>query len=119
MLHGLHSTDAATTVRVEAELRRRGVTGPLVDLARRAADPDPRVRRELAESLPELPGIDARPWLLEMSYDDDPKVRATAVTWMATSGDLELLRRVRQVSLDDPDDYTRSQAEKALPDRRK
>ena len=40
-------------------------------LARRATDPDPKVRRELAESLPSLPGIDAKPWLLELSYDEN------------------------------------------------
>ncbi|HEV3416613.1 MAG TPA: HEAT repeat domain-containing protein [Pirellulales bacterium] len=97
-----------------AELQRRGLTGPLAELAHRAADPNPAVRQQLAESLPQLPGVDARPWLLELSYDDDPNVRATAVTLMATSGDLELLKRVQQISLDDPDDHTRAQAEKAL-----
>ncbi len=119
VLRELRSTDPDSVAKAEAELHRRGVTGPLMDLARRAADPDPQVRRELAEALPDLPGVDARPWLLEMSYDEDPKVRAAAVTLMATSGDLELLRRVRQVSLDDPDDYTRSQAQKALPRQRR
>ena len=75
-----------------------------------------RVQEDLAS---DLPGVDARPWLLELSYDENPKVRAAAVTLMATSGDLEMLRRVRQVSLDDPDDYTRAQAEKALPKQRR
>ena len=93
--------------------------GPLIELARRAGDPDPAVRRQFAESLPTLDGVDARPWLLELSYDDDPQVRAAAVTLMATSGDLELLKRVRQVSLDDPDDHTRAQAEKALPNSKR
>jgi hypothetical protein len=97
------------------ELDRRGVKGPLVEVARRAADPNPTVRLQLAESLPTLNGVDARPWLLELSYDDDAAVRAAAVTLMATSGDLDLLKRVQQVSLDDPDDHTRAQAEKALP----
>jgi hypothetical protein len=81
----------------------------------RLADRDPAVRLELTESLPTLPGIDARNWLLELSYDEDPQVRAAAVTLMATSGDIELLKRVHQVALDDPDDHTRAQAEKALP----
>jgi HEAT repeat protein len=119
VLRELRSGDPDSTAKAERELRRRGVTGRLLELARRAADPDPRVRQELAETLPELAGIDARPWLMELSYDENPKVRAAAVTLMATSGDLELLRRVRQVSLDDPDDYTRAQAEKALPKPRR
>ncbi len=44
-------------------------------------------------------------------------MRVTAVTLMATSGDLELLKRVEQISRDDPDDHTRAQAAKALPPR--
>jgi len=92
---------------------------PLVELARRAADPNPAVRLELAESLPTFSGVDARPWLLELSYDDDPRVRTAAVTLMATSGDIDLLKRVQQVSLDDPDDHTRAQAEKALPKQKR
>jgi hypothetical protein len=119
VLRELRSADYDSVAKAERELRRRGVTGRLLELARRAADPDPHVRQGLAETLPDLPGVDARPWLLELSYDENPKVRAAAVTLMATSGDLELLRRVRQVSLDDPDDYTRAQAEKALPKQRR
>ena len=119
VLRRLQAEDRKTTAAAEAELERRGITGPLLDLARRAADPDPEVRRQLAESLPTLPGVDARPWLLELSYDDDPEVRTTAVTLMATSGDMELLKRVQQVSLEDPDDHTRAQAAKALPRQRR
>jgi hypothetical protein len=115
----LDSADPQVAANARGELNRRGVTGPLIDLARRAADPNPTVRLELAESLPTLNGVDARPWLLELSYDDDPKVRTAAVTLMATSGDLDLLKRVQQVSLDDPDDHTRAQAEKALPKQKR
>ena len=115
LMQALDSADPQITANARGELKRRGITGPLAELARRAADPNPAVRLELAESLPTFSGVDARPWLLELSYDDDPRVRAAAVTLMATSGDLDLLKRVQQVSLDDPDDHTRAQAEKALP----
>ncbi|HKD36830.1 MAG TPA: HEAT repeat domain-containing protein, partial [Pirellulales bacterium] len=115
----LDAGDAQITAAAQAELERRGVSGPLVELARRLADHDPAVRLQLAESLPTLAGVDARPWLLELSYDEDPQVRAAAVTLMATSGDIELLKRVQQVALDDPDDHTRAQAEKALPRAKK
>jgi HEAT repeat protein len=99
------------------ELERRGLSSPLVDVGRRATDPDPKVRRQLAEALPSLPGVDARPWLLQLSYDENAQVRATAVTLMATSGDLEMVKRLEQISRDDPDDYTRGQAAKALAPR--
>jgi hypothetical protein len=111
-LDAADSHDAAAAL---AELQRRGITGPLVEIARRLADRDPAVRLKLTESLPTLAGVDARAWLLELSYDEDSQVRAAAVTLMATSGDIDLLKRVQQVALEDPDDHTRAQAEKALP----
>ena len=104
----MHSSEPRLATAAVDELERRGVTGPLVELARRAGDPNPSVRRQFAESLPTLDGVDARPWLLELSYDEDAEVRAAAVTLMATSGDFELLKRVQQVSLDDPDDHIRA-----------
>jgi hypothetical protein len=113
----LRAPDPTLAAAAKEELQRRGIVGPLVYLARLAGDADPAVRRALVESLPTLSGVDARPWLIELSYDDDPRVRAAAVTLMATSGDLELLKRVKQVALEDPDDQTRGQAAKALPDK--
>ena len=113
----LHVSDPQVVLAAREELERRGISGPLVDLARRATDPDPKVRRQLAESLPRLPGVDAKPWLLELSYDENAQVRATAVTLMATSGDLEMVHRLEQISRDDPDDYTRAQAAKGLAPR--
>jgi len=119
VMRRLHVSDPQVVQAARVELGRRGIKGSLVDLARRATDPDPTVRRQLAESLPSLPGIDARPWLVELSYDENAQVRATAVTLMATSGDLELVHRLEQISRDDPDDYTRAQAAKALAPRQR
>jgi HEAT repeat protein len=114
VMRRLHVSDPQVVLAARVELERRGISGPLVDLARRATDPDPNVRKQFAESLPSMPGIDAKPWLLELSYDENSQVRATAVGLMATSGDLELIRRLEQISRDDPDDYIRAQAAKGV-----
>jgi hypothetical protein len=115
LMRCLDASDPSLTAGAQKELQRRGIAGPLADFARLAGATDPEIRRAFVESLPRLSGVDARPWLLELSYDDDPRVRTAAVTLMATSGDIELLKRVQQVALEDPDDHARSQAEKALP----
>ena len=117
VMRRLHVSDPQVVQAARLELERRGIKGSLVDLARRATDPDPKVRRELAEALPSIPGVDAKPWLVELSYDENAQVRATAVTLMATSGDLEMVQRLEQIARDDPDDYTRAQAAKALAPR--
>lgn len=114
VMRRLHGSDPQIVLAARVELERRGISGRQLELARQATDPDPKVRRALAESLPSLPGVDAKHWLVQLSYDDDPQVRATAVTLMATSGDLELVGRLEQISRDDPDDYVRAQANKAV-----
>lgn len=119
VMRSLHDPDPQIVLAARVELARRGITGALVDVARQATDPDPNVRRQFAESLPSLPGVDAKPWLMQLSYDDDPQVRATAVTLMATSGDLEMTHRLEQIAQDDPDDYVRAQAGKAVAPRRR
>jgi hypothetical protein len=115
LMRCLDASDPSLTAGAREELQRRGIAGPLADFARLAGAADPEIRHAFVESLPRLSGVDARPWLLELSYDDDARVRTAAVTLMATSGDMELLKRVQQVALEDPDDRTRAQAEKALP----
>jgi hypothetical protein len=119
VMRRLHVSDPQVVQAARVELERRGIKGSLVDLARRATDPDPKVRRRLAEALPSIPGVDAKPWLVELSYDVNAQVRATAVTLMATSGDLDLVHRLEQIARDDPDDYTRAQAAKALAPRQR
>ena len=116
VMRQLHVNDPRVVAAARVELEQRGVTGSLVEVARLATDPDPQVRKSLAESLPSLAGVDAKPWLLELSYDDDPQVRATAVTLMATSGDLELLKRWSKSRARTPT-TTPAQAAKALPPR--
>ncbi len=69
----LRGPDPTLAAAAQEELQRRGIVGPLVYLARLAGDADPAVRREFVESLPTISGVDARPWLLELSYDDDPR----------------------------------------------
>ncbi len=114
VMRRLHHADPQIVLAARVELQRRGISGELVDLARRATDPDPKMRQQFAEALPSMSGIDAKPWLIQLSNDDNPQVRASAVTLMATSGDMEMQRRLEQISRDDPDDYVRAQAGKAV-----
>lgn len=86
--------------------------GLIAAISRRLADPDPAVRKELAEALPSLSGVDAVPWLLQLARDKDPEVRLTAITLLATTGDPALLARLRAQALEDSDPRIRTQAER-------
>jgi hypothetical protein len=86
------------------ELYRRGFQTKHLRLAELLADPDPNVRLELVHSLPQMSGIDSRPWLLWLSRDESPAVRKAAIAVIATSSDAALLQRVRELEREETDD---------------
>ncbi len=75
-----------------------------IEVAKRARHPDPAVRRALAHTLPDVAGMDAAPWLLELSRDPDSDVRLEAMTLLATTGDPALVDTVRKLAAADADE---------------
>jgi hypothetical protein len=103
--------DPAAAAQVGAELRRRGFTEVHLELTRGLFDPNPAVRKALARALPRLQSVDAAPWLLHLSHDEDAEVRLTAVTLIGTTGDPNLLEQVEAAARQDSDPRVRDQAE--------
>lgn len=98
------------------ELRKRGWPEREVVLALHLAGDDAGERRRWAESLPRISGLDAKPWLLWLSEDDDPEVRLVALTLMATTRDPEMLAVVARMGRDDADGRVRQQAARLFGD---
>lgn len=86
------------------DLQERGFSTLEVNLARQLAHADPAVRKKLARVLPDTVGVDAAPWLLELSRDADADVRLEAMTLLATTGDPALLDALRKLVTADPDE---------------
>ncbi len=97
----LNSADDGQCSQIQAELMRRGFTPVDLALARRLADANIQRRKELANFLPSLPGVDAKPWLMWLSRDESLEVRLAAATVMATSEDPEMLAWVRELASSD------------------
>ena len=74
----LHHGDYGVRYTPERELDRRGYAREHLAIAKQLVHPDPRERQQLAEQLPRMTDIDPRPWLLQLSEDDDARVRRTA-----------------------------------------
>lgn len=74
-----------------------------LELARQLVDPDPVVRKQLAQAVPRLQSIDAAPWLMWLCHDSDADVRMAAITLLATTGDTALLERVEAIARQDSD----------------
>jgi hypothetical protein len=113
-MHALHSGDLELRARAEEELTRQGFEALQLELARQLTDPNPRVRRELAESLPAMPGIDAHVWLVWLSRDEHADVRLAAMSVMATTADPNVIRRIEQMARTDVDPRVQRQGEKLL-----
>lgn len=103
MMRKLRSSDPLQAQRAINELARRGFRTIHFRLAERLVDPDPAVRRELVEGLPQLTGIDSRPWLVWLSADSDAAVRTAAITIIATSNDPALLQHLREAEKTETD----------------
>lgn len=108
LIHRLTGSSRREVTAVERELRRRGFEELELKMARRLADPDPRQRHELCENLSRLPTAPG-PWLFWLSYDPDSAVRRLAVTFMATSQDPRLHRRLREMQSSETDAKVRGQ----------
>ncbi len=118
LMRRLHDDDQAAAGAARGELARRGFGARELELARRLTDPRPEVRRELAEVLAGLAGVDAVVWLRWLSRDQDADVRLAAVTVMATTGDPALLREIEEIARQDPHPRVREAAVR-LADRRR
>jgi hypothetical protein len=103
LMRGLQAVESPAVAEARAELIRRGFSEVHLELARRLFDPDPEVRKQLIRMLPELHSIDAMPWLLRLTQDEDGEVRLAALTLLATTGDPTMLSRVQEIARQDRD----------------
>jgi hypothetical protein len=118
LMRQLNSTDATIVAQARTELLQRGLTDFHLKFGRKLFDPDPAVRREVAQMLPGLPGLDVAPWLLYLCRDDDAEVRLTAVSLIVTTGNPALLERAEAIARGDEDPRIQNQGEQIAQSRR-
>jgi hypothetical protein len=97
-----------------AELVARRFSARQIEVGKHLLSPDPAERLQWAEALPGIRGIDARYWLLRLSHDTNIQVRRAAIGLLATDRDPEVVRRLRQITVDETDPDLRDQAARAL-----
>lgn len=117
LMQRLHAGDSHAVESARAELARRGFAEAHIELAFRLTDPDPEVRQAWARRLPGMKGVDAHGWLLWLGRDEDPDVRLTALTLLATTGDRATLEQVSRLAQQDSDPRIRLQAEQIIAAR--
>ena len=115
----LHNVQPDLAQAAESELVRRGMNGVELALARRLTDADPKVRLALVDTLPRVPGLNPKPWLFWLSEDRVADVRRAALTMMAASNDVDLIRRVEELARRDPDPRIAELADRLLESRQR
>lgn len=101
------------------ELYNRGFQTKHFRLAELLVDPDVGVRLQLVQSLPQMAGIDSRPWLLWLSRDRDPAVRKAALAVIATSSDPTLQKRVYELEQEETDEEVLQTVRQILSSRQR
>lgn len=114
----LNDADPQTAKAASTELARRGCSARLREVGKHLTSTNAAERRVWVESLPGLAGIDAKPWLLLLSRDEDADVRLAAIKLMATSQDPDMKHRVIEAARTDADGEVRAVAARASELRR-
>jgi len=113
VMRRLHAADAQAVADARARLTRWGFSPVQREVAKRMFHPDTAVRKQLAQALPGIAGVDAAPWLIQLAGDEDAEVRLAAITLLLTTSDPALVQRARRLAEADPDPRIREQAERA------
>ena len=95
VMRKLHELRANLSEAAEKELRRRGYRTVDLPICQALTNPDPAIRLKLAEALPSLHSVNPRPWLLQLSQDENADVRQAAESILRTSGHPAMRRQLR------------------------
>jgi len=114
VMRQLHDFRPRSQAAAEAELVRRGFDPLRVRLGFHLTHPDVQVRRHLAETLPRIQGVDAKPWLLALAKDDDATVRRASISVIATMQDLALRSELRTLLMEETDHRVADDIKRAL-----
>lgn len=112
-IYRLVSADSDEREAAETALRAIGFGEVHLAVARKFADPQPEVRRQLVDQLARQSVVDARPWLLRLLGDEDARVRLAVAHVLATSGDPQILYALRQQAIDESDPAVRQVLDRA------
>ncbi|MGE0755602.1 MAG: HEAT repeat domain-containing protein [Pirellulaceae bacterium] len=89
------------------ELRERGFGDRELRIADCLVSYDPVVREQLADTLPQVRGLNPRPWLFVLARDEDASVRLAAIRWLATCDDEATRSFLRELAEAEQDDEVR------------
>jgi HEAT repeat protein len=103
VIERLSDARADVVLHAAQELGKRGYSSRAITVLENLLDPAPDLRLRALNELVFVPGLDARPWLWRVSGDADVRVRRAAVSMLITTGDAQVLRRLRELEANETD----------------
>jgi HEAT repeat protein len=111
MLPLLHDEDAEVRRLCEAALRGRGLLDSHIKLAKLISDAQPSQRIKVVHHLNDADDLDSGTWLLHLSQDQSPAVRAAAIRFAANDpATADFQPRLLQMAQQDPSPTVRQLA---------
>lgn len=109
----LQHPDRSIEALAERQLRHRdGFQNVHINLALKLYHPSAKQRQELLELLPRTPSVEPLPWLMELLRDPHPEIRLSAITYVATSRDMDLVQNLIEKAKHDDDPRINSLVQK-------
>lgn len=98
----LHDKDANVRRMTESALRRRGLMDSHILMARFISSPQPQQRMQVFQHLRQTTDLEPGLWLLRMSRDPSPAVRAAAIRETLAYPGVNLNSRLQEMTENDP-----------------
>jgi hypothetical protein len=107
----LHDDDAEVQFLAESALRKRGLSGDDIGIARMISDRDPAIRIRVLLNLRRVPDVNLDTLLRQLSHDPAKAVRAAAIRAAAEYPHIDLSQRLTQMAASDPCESIRMNAQ--------
>jgi len=108
----LDDPETAVTLAASLVLRARGLSDEQVGLAKQLYSPRAELRAALIPIIQKREDLDSSIWLLRLTKDRDPSIRAKALEALAKLESSDALRRVAEMAESDPSADVRASAER-------
>ncbi len=102
VMQSLQNSTTSILGNAKSQLGQLANSAPTFDPNKMLNDANPATREQLANTIMNVQGVDAKGYLLALSKDTDPNVRFAAAGVMATSTDPDLTKRTIELT-SDPD----------------
>jgi hypothetical protein len=116
ILPRLYDEDTGVAMLAKVVLDQRGLSDSQIELGKQVFSPIVAERKDVIQHLEGRDDIDPVVWLIHLSRDPEPTIRAAALDALKENASMpDVLKRLTEMAVDDPSATVRTQARAMLP----